>query len=140
MDKQQIRETIARRAAKELRDGYVVNLGIGLPTLIPNYLPEGVHVTIHSENGLLGMGPRPAEGEEDPEYTDAGGAFTSGLPGAATFDSATSSAMSGADMSTSQCSALSRPTPKAISPTGVSPARRLPAWAERWTSSQAPSA
>ena len=73
MDKQQIRETIARRAAKELRDGYVVNLGIG-----------------HSENGLLGMGPRPAEGEEDPEYTDAGGAFTSGLPGAATFDSATS--------------------------------------------------
>lgn len=90
MDKQQIRETIACRAARELHDGYVVNLGIGLPTLIPNYLPEDVHVTIHSENGLLGMGPRPAAGEEDPEYTDAGGGFTSAVPGAAAFDSATS--------------------------------------------------
>ncbi len=90
MDKQQIRETIARRAARELHDGYVVNLGIGLPTLIPNYLPEDVHVTIHSENGLFGMGGKPAEGEEDVELTDAGGAFTTANPGAAAFDSATS--------------------------------------------------
>lgn len=90
MDKQQIRETIARRAARELHDGYVVNLGIGLPTLIPAFLPEGVHVTLHSENGLLGMGAKPAEGEEDPELTDAGGAFTSMQPGASLFDSATS--------------------------------------------------
>ena len=90
MDKQQIRETIARRAARELHDGYVVNLGIGLPTLIPAFLPEGVHVTLHSENGLLGMGAKPAEGEGDPELTDAGGAFTSMQPGASLFDSATS--------------------------------------------------
>lgn len=88
MDKAQIRETIARRAAKELQDGYVVNLGIGLPTLIPNYLPEGVHVTLHSENGLLGLGPRAAAGEEDPEYTDAGGTCITATEGAATFNSA----------------------------------------------------
>lgn len=90
MDKQQIRETIARRAARELEDGYVVNLGIGLPTLIPTYLPEGVNVTLHSENGLFGMGPRPEAGQEDEELTDAGGAYTTVLPGAAAFDSATS--------------------------------------------------
>lgn len=90
MDKAQIRETIARRAAKEIKDGYVVNLGIGLPTLIPNYLPEDVHVTLHSENGLLGLGPRAAEGKEDPEYTDAGGACITAMPGASLCDSATS--------------------------------------------------
>lgn len=88
MDKAQIRETIARRAAKELKDGYVVNLGIGLPTLIPNYLPEGVHVTLHSENGLLGLGPKAAPGEEDPEYTDAGGSCITATKGASTFNSA----------------------------------------------------
>ncbi len=90
MDKQQIRETIARRAARELKDGYVVNLGIGLPTLIPQYLPEDVRVTLHSENGLFGMGGRPEAGKENAELTDAGGAFTTTLPGAAAFDSATS--------------------------------------------------
>lgn len=90
MDKKEIRETIARRAARELHDGYVVNLGIGLPTMIPAYLPEDVHVTLHSENGILGMGPKPAEGCEDPEVTDAGGAFTTMLTGASSFDSATS--------------------------------------------------
>ena len=90
MDKAQIRETSARRAAKEIKDGYVVNLGIGLPTLIPNYLPEDVHVTLHSENGLLGLGPRAAEGKEDPEYTDAGGACITTTAGASLCDSATS--------------------------------------------------
>lgn len=90
MDKQQIRETIARRAARELKDGYVVNLGIGLPTLIPAYLEDGVNVTIHSENGILKMGGRPEEGKENKELTDAGGAYTSVLKGGALFDSATS--------------------------------------------------
>lgn len=90
MDKNQIREVIARRGAKEIKDGYVVNLGIGLPTLIPSYLPNDVHVTLHSENGLLGMGGKPVAGEENPELTDAGGSCVTALPGAALFDSASS--------------------------------------------------
>jgi len=90
MDKNQIREVIAKRAALELKDGDVVNLGIGLPTLIPNYLPEGVHVTLQSENGLLGMGPAPALGAENPNLVNAGGGYITALPGAVSFDSATS--------------------------------------------------
>lgn len=90
MDKNQIREVIARRCAMELEDGYVVNLGIGLPTIIPNYLPQGVNVTLQSENGLLGIGPTPAQGEEDPYLTNAGGAYITAQQGACTFDSATS--------------------------------------------------
>ena len=90
MDKDQIREVIARRVAMELKDGNVVNLGIGLPTMVPNYLPEGVNVILQSENGLLGVGPKPAEGQENPELTDAGGGFITAMPGASSFDSATS--------------------------------------------------
>ena len=90
MDKNQIREVIARRVALELKDGDVVNLGIGLPTMVPNYLPEGVRVTLQSENGLLGVGPNPVEGEEDPEFTGAGAGFITAMPGASSFDSATS--------------------------------------------------
>ena len=90
MDKNQIRETIAKRCARELEDGYVVNLGIGLPTLIPNYLPEGVNVTLQSENGLLGMGATPNAGEENKYLTNAGGGYITALPGASAFDSATS--------------------------------------------------
>ncbi len=90
MDKTQIRETIAKRCALELKNGDVVNLGIGLPTEIPNYLPEGIHVVLQSENGLLGMGPTPKEGEENPYLTNAGGAPMSALKGASSFDSATS--------------------------------------------------
>ena len=90
MDKNQIREFIAKRAALEIKDGDVVNLGIGLPTLIPNYLPKGVSVTLQSENGMLGMGPEPEQGKEDPHFVNAGGGYITYQPGASTFDSATS--------------------------------------------------
>ncbi|MDO4216748.1 MAG: 3-oxoacid CoA-transferase subunit B [Bacteroidales bacterium] len=90
MDKNEIRTFIARRAAKELHDGDVVNLGIGLPTEIPNYLPEGVNVILQSENGMIGMGPTPEEGKEDPWFINAGGGHITHVAGASTFDSATS--------------------------------------------------
>ena len=79
MEKEQIREVIARRVAMELHDGDVVNLGIGLPTLVPNYLPEGVEVILQTENGLIGMGPTPAPGEEDPDLINAGGGAITAL-------------------------------------------------------------
>ena len=90
MDKNQVREIIAKRAAQELHDGDVVNLGIGLPTLVVNYVPENVHVILQSENGLLGMGEMPEQGKENPTLTNAGGSFITAMPGACTFDSATS--------------------------------------------------
>lgn len=93
MDKNEMREVIAKRAAKELYDGDVVNLGIGIPTLIPNYLPDGVEVTLQTENGAMGMGPTPAEGEQDKNLINAGGGFITLEPGACTFDSATSFAI-----------------------------------------------
>ncbi len=90
MDKNEIKAFIARRAAQEMHDGDVVNLGIGLPTLIPDYLPAGVSVILQSENGMIGMGKSPEEGKEDPFMINAGGGFITAVPGAATFDSATS--------------------------------------------------
>ena len=93
MDKDQVREVIAKRAAKELHDGDVVNLGIGIPAMIPNYLPEGVTVTLQSENGAMGMGPTPAAGEEDKNLINAGGGYITLMPGGSTFDSATSFAI-----------------------------------------------
>jgi len=87
------KELIARRVAKELRDGTLVNLGIGLPTMVAHYVPDGMLVAFQSENGIIGFGSRPPDGMEDPNLTDAGGGFISALPGAYAFDSATSFAL-----------------------------------------------
>ncbi|QZY55820.1 CoA transferase subunit B [Crassaminicella profunda] len=85
-----VKEIIARRVAKELKDGDVVNLGIGLPTKVANYIPEGMDVTFQSENGFVGLGPAPEEGKEDKDLVNAGGMPVTAVPGAAYFDSATS--------------------------------------------------
>jgi 3-oxoacid CoA-transferase subunit B len=87
------KEQIAQRIARELRDGYYVNLGIGIPTLVANYIPAGINVVLQSENGLLGMGPFPFEGEEDPDLINAGKQTITTVPGSAFFDSAMSFGM-----------------------------------------------
>ncbi len=87
------RNQMAARAAQELQDGWYVNLGIGIPTLVANYIPKGIEVTLQSENGMLGMGPFPFEGEEDPDLINAGKQTITELPQTAFFDSAQSFAM-----------------------------------------------
>ena len=87
------RDDMCKRAAQELRDGYYVNLGIGIPTLVANHVPAGMKVTLQSENGMLGMGPFPYEGEEDPDLINAGKQTVSELPESVFFDSAESFAM-----------------------------------------------
>ena len=87
------KEQIEQRIASELRDGYYVNLGIGIPTLVANYIPAGINVVLQSENGLLGMGPFPFEGEEDPDLINAGKQTITTVPGSAFFDSAMSFGM-----------------------------------------------
>src|ERR1700749_3105030 len=87
------KQGIAKRIARELKDGYYVNLGIGIPTLVANYIPQGINVVLQSENGLLGMGPFPLEGEENPGLINAGKQTITTVPGSAFFDSAMSFGM-----------------------------------------------
>jgi len=87
------KEQIAQRIAKELKDGFYVNLGIGIPTLVANYIPAGMNVVLQSENGLLGMGPFPFEGKEDPDLINAGKQTITTVPGSSFFDSALSFGM-----------------------------------------------
>ena len=87
------KEQLAQRIARELKDGYYVNLGIGIPTLVANYIPGGIDVVLQSENGLLGMGPFPFEGEEDPDLINAGKQTITTVPGSVFFDSAMSFGM-----------------------------------------------
>jgi acetate CoA/acetoacetate CoA-transferase beta subunit len=90
MDKKARRELIAKRIAKEFKDGDIVNLGIGMPTLVGNFVPDDVEIILQSENGFVGLGPAPAPGEEDPDLTNAGGQPVTIKPGGAFFDSAMS--------------------------------------------------
>lgn len=89
-DKDRKREVIVKRVAQELKDGDLVNLGIGMPTLVANYIPEGIDILLHSENGFVGLGPNPEPGNEDPDIVNAGGLPSSVVPGGAFFDSAMS--------------------------------------------------
>ena len=126
------KEIIARRVAAEIEPGTLVNLGIGLPSMVANYLPENAHVFFQAENGVVGLGARPPEGMEDPNLTDAGGGFVTAVPGAASIDSAMSFGLiRGGHLDMTVLGGL-QVDAKAGSPTGSFPARWRPAWAAQW--------
>jgi len=131
------KELIARRVAQEIRPGMLVNLGIGLPSLVANFVPAQMGVFFQAENGVIGLGARPPEGMQDPHLTDAGGGFVSAVPGAASIDSAMSFGLirgGHLDMTVLEACKSTRP---ATWPTGKCPARWCPAWAVPWTWSPA---
>ena len=135
MEKSEIKGFIAKRCAKELKNGDVVNLGIGLPTLIPNYLPEGVELIIHAELGIVSAGATPKEGDAnyDPYHVvDAGGNPSSVAFGGGFIDSATNFGLIRGGHVTLASWVLWKWTPRVTWRTGSSPARRCPAWAVPW--------
>ena len=127
------KEIIAARVAKELKDGDVVNLGIGLPTMVANFLPEGVNIILQSENGIMGMGPAAEKGKEDVDIINAGAQYVTVNPGAMFFDSATSFGIIRGGHVDATILGAWRWTVTATWPTGSYRERWFPAWAAPWT-------
>ncbi len=132
MDRNEAKERIAKRVALELKDGYVVNLGIGLPTLVANHIPDHINVHFQSENGLIGLGPAPIKGEEDPDITNAGAQLVTLREGGAYFDSTTSfSIIRGGHVDATVLGSL-QVDEKGNLANWIIPGKWSQEWAERW--------